>query len=264
MLTCREYYSYLESDYNDIIELFTHFKNLYSISSKALKADVVKLYKYFQLEMIYRGTTEPFTIPLFYHMIEYSFSNPHQRFFKNLFIFRQMEQDNYCDHENKFPLTLNDYSYNVPHFPELSLILLKSTNDMFERRILIGNALYAPYLFNEFFKYLAHEVYNVNRDELFESIKNEYPEFASNVSLIGHHQASKSVFCYFSTEHLLISLTSIYLLNFKFRPEFVFMAFVFVQFNKKYYSFDAISPTGFKRFMCINSAVDLLARLLEY
>lgn len=186
MLTCRDNYKLLEFEYDFIFEQLTNKKISYSSASKELKSDVVKLWRLLVLESNQRNSYKTFTFEKFFKIINDFKPDDEVGFFLNPFVSSLIKNENEKAYKSIYGSLKNPLyyikHYEIPHFPNISLLLIDSSPLDFEkRRILIENAAVSPYLFNEFFKYLAEEFYKVPRHKLPEKISSD---FGRNIKLM--------------------------------------------------------------------------------
>ena len=136
-----------------------------------LRAEIQKLKEYFRLQALFNGK-EPFTRAIFFQMIDGSyFTKPH--------INEIIQIDNESQYEaivgNSYYYEILGHVKHLPLFPAISLILLRSNPTEEELESLIKSACRSPHLFDGFFKYLAENIYNISRDDLYDRITKEYP-----------------------------------------------------------------------------------------
>ena len=103
--------------------------------------------------------------------------------------------------------------YPIPHFPELSLILIRfhGHRDSYKRGLLIENALASPHLFDKFFKYLSIHIYKCPRDEVIKRICDEYRHFDVPSNFYNHQNLSKCLFIYLCQESIVLFFLFLYL-----------------------------------------------------
>lgn len=181
MLTCRTFYHLLDKELEELLKILSGNALYYSISPHELKMDIRRLYFYYKLERQF-GLKDQFSLETFYKIIE----APSSYFTSNKDVIKLVEHYNEYLYEKSFR---NFYPFiyqeckNIPHFPELSLILLKSKPDREKLLILLQNAIVSPFLFNNFFKYLVQEVFHIERNLLVIKLKDEFLEIVNLTAL---------------------------------------------------------------------------------
>ena len=164
MITCRDFSHLFDAEYENLFKSILGRNASYKDASDAMKADIKKLWKYFKMELHLRNTNFDFEPKHFYTMLDLEF-------FTNDLTKQAIVNDNLEDYK-LYIGDENDGSIRIdlPHFPQLSLQLFKNEfqSEFSESTPLkiIKNALDFPHLFDDFFKYLAEDVYNVDRTEL--------------------------------------------------------------------------------------------------
>ena len=167
----------LQNEHDDIIKALVGPDCLYHESDEVLRAEIRKLWKYFKLQNVLNGN-EPFTRAVFFQMINRPFGS--ESFLGDIIR---------IDNENAYEASVGTFHYiyrhhlnHYPLFPEISLILFRSGPTEEEMAALVESACRSPHLFDNFFKYLAKNVYNnVPRDELHLKIQEDYPLLSAQV-----------------------------------------------------------------------------------
>lgn len=198
LITCQEYYKFLFQEYEELFKqvpvLNTSFKSL----DTNLKFEISKLYKYFNIEIDFRQSKDKFKFSDFYPIIDGSF-------FTDPKAVSMIKSDNMNEFRAIFGEEFTeDFHLNYPHFPQISLNLLKSPLKPFELKSLIKNAVEAPHLFDMFFKHLAKNIYGVKRDNLPCRIKEEYSDFNYPRALADYQSFIDCAFARFGRETLVI------------------------------------------------------------
>ena len=164
MITCRDFCLLFDAEYENLFKSILGRNASYKDASDAMKADIKKLWKYFKMELYLRNTNADFEPKYFYAMLDLEF-------FTNNLTKQAIVSDNLED----FKLYIGDnydgsIRIDLPHFPQLSLHLFKNEfkSEFSESTSLkiIKNALAFPHLFDDLFKYLAENIYKVDRSEL--------------------------------------------------------------------------------------------------
>ena len=245
-LTCRDFFNLLHGDYDEILLEITKSEMRYIDADKELQFDVRKLWMLFKMEMQYRKRNERFTIVHFYQMISGSFfTNPSRDFRKYIYKQNYLKfKSLYGDISDKDPIRVVNVRFDRPHFPQISLILLKDGPSQDELKLLVQNACRFPHIFDSFFKYLAKNVYNVPRDLLHERIEEEFGIMENEkYALKYYHNHSIEAlllaeFEIFSASSLALLLGSYKLLSSGYRGyplKFGIMFTICVLFNATYY-----------------------------
>lgn len=170
----------LQAEHDDIIKTLVGPDCLYHESDEGLRAEIRKLWKYFKLQAVF-NVKEPFTRTVFYQMINRPFGS-------ESFIGDIIRIDNENAYEamvgSAYFYKVLDHAKHLPLFPEISLLLLRSCPTQEEMAALLECACRSPHLFDNFFKYLAKNVYNnVPRDELHLRIREDYPNLGLQQTL---------------------------------------------------------------------------------
>lgn len=204
MLTCRDYKGFLDVEYERLIKVIPNSH----ISKDSLKADIRKLYRYFKLEGEARKChDEKFSLACFFQMIEgIYFTNPH--------VLSVIQKDNLDLFQSIFTIEYIAYvQLDRPHFPQISLNLLKSLSDPNQLALLIQNACVSPHQFDSFFKHLAVNIYAVKRHKLLNRIRKEYPRLTFSIALDTYQYVLKNAFSYLALESSIICLILLLLAN---------------------------------------------------
>ena len=136
---CNHLYDFFAPELDSIFEILTGLEGSpsYKKSSDELQTEIRKVYKYFKLEMNYRGSNEPFTLDSFFLMIQ-NRTGPDStgKYFSNPKVANSYKKDNIEACHRLFP----EYSEAAqeestdfgifPHFPQLSLILFKRLSSL--------------------------------------------------------------------------------------------------------------------------------------
>ena len=174
----------LENEYDHMLQVLFRMPINYADSDDALKADTRKLWKYYKLQANFLDDTEIFTRETFFKIIDGSYCT-------EPFIKKIIEKDNIVEYTAAFGFpdlyytSLNPKLY--PFFSQISFVLLQTDLSHDELGCLVKNACYFPHIFDNFFKYLAHNVFNVSRDALVPKIRHEFPD-NQNSDLLHQHQ----------------------------------------------------------------------------
>ena len=214
MCTSTNYYRFLEILYDQTVKSFLGRKGSYNNASDALKADIIKLWKYFRIELSSQNNsrTKFEAAEIFYDLINSKRNNSKE-------LFKAISDDNYENYKNYYGGSLGGgiglFSY--PYFPQLSLILLKTNPKNIERCALIKNACYMPFLFKDFLKYLTRDVYGIKRKDLCEKLKNDYPKDLVPKFLDNHHNRIKEV-AFTLTGLKCLTLSGFLLIAYQFVP----------------------------------------------
>ena len=199
-ITNQEYYKFLVQEYEELLKQVPVSDTSFESLDTKVRFETRKLYKYFNIETDFRQSKDKFNYSDFYPIIDGSFfTDP-----KALTVIKS-------DNMNEFRAIFGeefteDFHLNYPHFPQISLNLLKSPLKSFELKLLIKNAVEAPHLFDIFFKHLAENIYGVKRDDLPSRIKDEYRDFTYPRALADYQKFIESAFVHFGRETLFICL----------------------------------------------------------
>lgn len=121
-----------------------------------------------------------------------------------------IKNDNFRSLKSKFGYIIDErIDYESPNFPEISLNHLKSGKPL--EMMIIQNACFAPQLYDAFFKHLAKNFYEVERDALVQRIIKEHPYIDYPSSLIYHEHFIKGAFDYAIIETFVLSLLPIFM-----------------------------------------------------
>ena len=203
VMTCRDLYRFInfpDAKFELVIKSILGPNASYKDSSDALKAEIRKIWNYFKLEMRtsssrYRKNLENFIrivnrdvefTPRFYWLLVKGSTDISADTMWHVY------NDNLKDYRKYYGESFkrNASLTSIAYFPQLSLKLLE-LNDNFSKEGLIINACLLPYLFNDFFKYLAENVYNISRDKLHYAIAYNYPNAYFGSHLDKHHKSIK-------------------------------------------------------------------------
>ena len=236
--TCRKFYGLLTDDYDAFYEALTGLPSSYKKAAEDVKAEIRTLYKYFKLEMEYRQVSQRFTLDTFFCIILNRTSRLKlENYFTNPVVSCEFGKENRLKLESNlaflhFEIYLS-YPY-YPHFPELSLILLRSQNDREMHSDLIMNALANPFFFDKFFYCLAKEILHVHRDDLISKIRAEYVLYSRFLTL-SEHQATLNMVIYFMIiESISIVFFGLILASYYFSFSINSFSFVFLYFGATY------------------------------
>ena len=215
MLTCRDYYRLLEAEYDQVVKTVTKDTFSYVTAGEALKNDVIRLWKYFKLEMIHRQSNETFTLDTFLLTNEFVYRDTPDSpsFFQNAEVLNAIRSENIRIFDSAFEiiaLKKDHPQYFVPHFPEISYILLKSVKnqvDSNEFKLLIENALLASNRFHKFLKFLVTEVFKIRRKNLIDKIATEYASIGIRHNYFVCDRISLIIFIYLQIEASLLTFT---------------------------------------------------------
>ena len=281
MLTCRGYYKYLEAEYDSILQSIG-IPISFKTANKALRADIIKIYKYFHLENELRNVHEAFSIDALYKMIAGSY-------FKYPLIRSMITKDNLdkfhniCVTKDLYPgydriiLTASDIQ-----LPEIFLLLLKSNPSQKERDKLVHAACQAPFFNNEFFKYFALEILKINRIDLFSKVNEvlRVPQSDPEVYIVlkQYEQVIDQAYFYFAAESFITFIISITFLHIELRKYVhipllsIFTVFLLVGIVKaigfhykwRYANFAPHSHYALWRFLTICKYMEYFAKKLKF
>lgn len=281
MLTCRGYYKYLEAEYDSILQAIG-IPNSFKTANKALRADIIKIYKYFHLENEFRNVHEAFSIETLYKMIDGCY-------FKFPLI-RSMITDENVDKFQSICVTKDLYpGYNRIkltagdiQLPEIFLLLLKSDPSQDKRDILINAACQAPFFNNEFFKHFALDVFKINRIDLYPKVNEvlRAPQSDPEVYIVlkQYEQILDQAYFYFATESFIISIISTTFLYIELR-KFVHIPLLSVltvlllvvtvkaiefHYKWRYANFASYSHYALWRYLTICKYMEYIAKHLKY
>lgn len=201
--TCSEYSKILDKEYEKVLSEIPFTNIPYKECDKDMKAEIRRLYKYYMIEMPRIDSKENFSFPLFLSIIN-------GRYLKLENSFQIIKNDNLRSLKSKFGYIIDErIDYESPNFPQISLSLLKSGNPL--EMTIIQNACFAPQLYDAFFKHLAKNFHDVERDALVQRIMKEYPYINNPSNLIYHELFIKGAFDYAILEIFVLTTLPIFI-----------------------------------------------------
>ena len=185
MLTCRHFYKFLHQDYDDFLNEITKSKlNSFEEANEEMKSEIRKLWLLFK----HRHSYERFSLVHFYQIISKNYLNKSDRELE-----KYIYKENYLKYQNRYGrgnlIKAVNVKFDHPHFPQISLILLKAGPSKDELRELVLNACRFPQIFDSFFNYLAKNVYKVSRSSLYDRIEEEYHLKKREALALYHHNS---------------------------------------------------------------------------